>query len=123
MLNQQEKRIMQTMILPQIKKIKKIAYDPEKIYKTDKYIDYKTDGKTGLWVGFSDIYDLINNVEKILEKMAHDDFAKKETGEQTMKRIERKHDKIFEIEQKAREEGSKQVLDFMKLRKEATKKR
>lgn len=110
MLNKEEKRFFEWYIKPAIEKVLDITMNYKKIYKTNQLIDSETDGETGLWVAFSDIWDLVFEMGKYIKQIYNGNLIKKLTHEQLKKRFNRNWDKT----EKLKEEISKETIKKFK---------
>ena len=112
-----------------LKQVMNITFNYEKIYGTDKMIKPDTGGEEGLWRGFSDIYDKINELEKWLVGILDGNFAKKldfdTNWSRKMKIREKQKEKESLIRKESIKEGQKiatEKYNKVKLLKNDTKK-
>lgn len=114
MVNKEEKRILKTYLLPNLKEIQRIAFDYKDIYGTSKLIKPGTEGKEGLWRAFSDIWGEAFSTYNWLEQIANEHYMKRQSIEKKLGRIDKeakqkreREQKLIEMQERAFEEGKK----------------
>lgn len=102
MLNKEEKRLIETYVIPLLDRVIKLSYEPDKEYG-DEFIKSNTDGKEGLWVAFSKIWEDIFNAKKIIEGIIRKEYVESMTSEQKIMELNKKfqkEEKLKEVEEK-----------------------
>lgn len=128
MLNKEERRLMETYVLPLLERVIKLSFDPEKEHG-DRLVKKDTDGSEGLWVAFSKIYQDVDEARKILENILKDKHVNKLTWDQkdakAMKKLQQKfdeHDQKQEEMETILKNHEKQVIaNFLKKQQGAFK--
>ena len=113
MLNKEERRLMETYVLPLLERVISLSFDPEKEHG-DRLVKKDTDGSEGLWVAFSKIYQDIRDASKIIENILKDRHVKKMTWDQKDVRAMKRLQESFNARDKKEEELKKLLKNHKK---------
>jgi len=116
MLNKEERRWMETYVLPLLDKVLDLSdlnNDITQIY-SESYIDSKSNGKNGLWVAFSKINEDINEVKEHIKRILKDKFVEKQTLDQKLNNIENKYKKEKELREIQNKNKEKLLKEYKK---------
>lgn len=119
MLNKEEKRIIDTYILPALEKIDNIYFNKDKLYKNKLEFDGIPEGEYNKKVFpyddvLGDLWDIVNDIRNHIKKVRSEDYVKKRSWEKGVKSREkarnRKYAEEQEINDKAYKEGREMAV-------------